>query len=79
MSGCVGIGSRHMAHSGERIRFSVFADIHYMPGVFPNDTPAHLDKVLGKWGVVVCDKCAETRLHVEQLKADKVGAEVQAS
>ena len=48
MSGCVGIGSRHMAHSGERIRFSVFADIHYMPGVFPNDTPAHLDKVLAR-------------------------------
>ena len=29
-----------------QVKFCLFADIHYLPGVFPNDTPEFLEKIL---------------------------------
>lgn len=39
------------------------------------DIEAHVNKCLNKWGAVVCGECAKTRLHVEELKRDKVNKE----
>ena len=39
------------------------------------DIEAHVNKCLNKWGAVVCGECAKTRLHVEELKREKVNKE----
>lgn len=39
------------------------------------DMKMHLDKVLGKWGVVLCADCATTRIRVDDLKREKVNKE----
>ena len=39
-------GAARASEKGTEVKFCVFADLHYAPRVFPNDTPEFLEKIL---------------------------------
>ena len=39
-------GAVRASEKGTEVKFCVFADLHYAPRVFPNDTPEFLEKIL---------------------------------
>jgi len=46
LAAAVGLGARGIA--ADEVRFCLFADLHFMPGVFPHDSHEFLDKILAR-------------------------------
>jgi len=45
LAGCLTDGTAAGARGGETVKFCLFADLHYWPGVFPNDSTDFLDRI----------------------------------
>ena len=56
------------ATSADRVRFLAFADIHYMPGVYPNDSREWLERILAR---AVSARC-EFAIHAGDFTHDPV-------
>ena len=48
LAGCLSGGRGDGPSLGKQVRFCLFADLHYWPGVFPNDSTDFLDRILAR-------------------------------